>query len=216
MKRRVLYLAGLTLVLLAASQIPFVRSGVTGLLRGESFYRGRPTSYWREELKEWKDELPQPTDWFWPLRQVLPDRFLPDAPPVYVLSLFSGRCMMGGELEPNPRLSMFGGDPDAVGVLVELLRDPEAWVRCDAAQALGAVGPGGEAGVPALVVALDDESLEVARNAAWALGEMGPGAKAAVPALTREVGRGRWPVCDTAVDALKKIDPETAGTTAIP
>lgn len=43
----------LAIVQVAVLAMPFCRYGIVGLIRGESFYKGRPTSYWRGAVKEW-------------------------------------------------------------------------------------------------------------------------------------------------------------------
>src|SRR5262249_43958257 len=51
MKRRHLLWVALVLFLLAAIfLLPASRWRIIGWTKGESFYRGRPTSYWREEI----------------------------------------------------------------------------------------------------------------------------------------------------------------------
>jgi hypothetical protein len=56
-KRPRLYLAGMLTgaVLLLALLSPRGRWAVWGWLRGEAFYHGRPTSYWRSRLADWND-----------------------------------------------------------------------------------------------------------------------------------------------------------------
>lgn len=67
------FLALLLVILLAVVLgTPFCRYGMVGLIRGESFYQGRPTSYWRGAVKDravlinslsvtWGDFTPPPT-----------------------------------------------------------------------------------------------------------------------------------------------------------
>ena len=45
-------LAALLVAALATSLSPSLYYLVLGLYRGEHFYRGRPTSYWREVIRE--------------------------------------------------------------------------------------------------------------------------------------------------------------------
>src|SRR5205807_1766311 len=61
------------------------------------------------------------------------------------------------------------GDPDAVPVLVELLRAPEVNVRILAVWGLKEVGSRARETIPALLAALNDEDEEVAHQAWWAL-----------------------------------------------
>jgi HEAT repeat protein len=73
------------------------------------------------------------------------------------------------------------------------LSDPEESVRVAAADALGAIGPGASAAVPALAARLMDKSEGrfVFRSSMQALGKIGPGAKAALPVLQELVQNGR-------------------------
>ncbi len=73
--------------------------------------------------------------------------------------------------------------PEAVPVVVELLRQDRTPVRRRAAQALGRVGRTSPAAVPALQTALADEEPEVQRAAIVALGELAPHVPAAFKAL---------------------------------
>jgi HEAT repeat protein len=67
------------------------------------------------------------------------------------------------------------------------VRDGDLKVRWAAADALGRIGPGAKAAVPALLEALQDEQASLRALAAQALGEIGRegGARAAVPALIK-------------------------------
>jgi len=68
----------------------------------------------------------------------------------------------------------------AVPALVGALRDKEAGVRWEAAEALGRIG---RDSVPALIEGLWDRDVKVRHTAVYALGVVGPEAGAAVPAL---------------------------------
>ena len=48
-----LVVAFLVILLAVVLGTPFCRYGILGLVRGESFYQGRPTSYWRGVVKDW-------------------------------------------------------------------------------------------------------------------------------------------------------------------
>jgi hypothetical protein len=77
---------------------------------------------------------------------------------------------------PDPGYPLFGGDPVAVPVLVELLRSPDATARWAAADGLERVGPGARAAVPGLLEARDDPDWAVAFAACKALQRIEPGA----------------------------------------
>ena len=125
-------------VVLAGSLLsPDVRWWVCGRLRGEAFYRGKPTSYWRGRVLAWND-----LGFYPPANDLIVRR-----PPWWAdcLPWRSGRAASLAEEEPFPE-----NDPAAVPVLVELLRDRDADVRADAAEALKRINPlaAAEAGVP--------------------------------------------------------------------
>ena len=54
MRRRRLWSAALALVVATAALVESVTYAGRGWWRGEAFYRGRPTSYWAQELPRWK------------------------------------------------------------------------------------------------------------------------------------------------------------------
>ncbi|MDZ4862100.1 MAG: HEAT repeat domain-containing protein [Gemmatimonadota bacterium] len=75
--------------------------------------------------------------------------------------------------------------PAAVPALIPALRNPDPWVRANAAEALGAIGAsGGGQAVKPLARLLADDSLWVRASAGWALGHLGASAKPAVKPLT--------------------------------
>ena len=93
-----------------------------GWWRGEAFYKGRPTSYWREELALYS-RIPQerpgvPVEGRWTRGQTFFERQLSN------LGL------------SNTVSSFVLDDSDAVGVLAELLNDPDDDIRALAGQCL--------------------------------------------------------------------------------
>jgi HEAT repeat protein len=196
---------GACLVLAAlspASRWPLVR-----LLNNERSYRGRPTSYWSQQVLLY---LADPDDyrrgkfaWLDPVRHAL------------------GWDSGASTEQPFGNLA----DPNGVPVLTELLVDEDRRVRCYAATSLAFIGCPAHSAFPALahmlvtdpdldsrreagralawdsvslretgqapskatvqdlIAALRDDDDTVNYFAAWALGEVGPDAKQAVPAL---------------------------------
>ena len=71
----------------------------------------------------------------------------------------------------------------AVGKLCVALTDAKEFIRQQAAEALGRIGPAARKAVPALTQALADPVKYVRWQAAVALGHIGPAAAKAVPAL---------------------------------
>ena len=116
-RRRVLLLASALLAITFACSV--FRSDLTGWWRGEAKYKGRYTNSWRAELLQWDGHrdavhivllnLPQHQSSWW---ESLRDKLLPSAnartPDVWLL---------------------LDDDPEAIPVLIELLRDPERKVR---------------------------------------------------------------------------------------
>jgi len=138
-----------------------------GLLRSESFYQGRPTSYWSREIRRAKDigasdALSTAQDWF--------------------SDLFRSNKWTRAE-----DIQLLKGGPEAAPVLKELLRDKNPGVRSTAAWALVSaddVEP--REVVPALCDGLLDEGDVYLR--AWAaafLKQIPPDREAerAIPAL---------------------------------
>jgi hypothetical protein len=231
-------LIGAGLVILVTG--PLVPTGcyvVVGVWRGEHFYKGRPTSYWRDVLLEDQRQHAWPFSLFGQARSLANQGSgllgiggrTPPAPHVYNLNFrqfvesFPGEC---------PRLAVFGRNPAAAQVLLDLLSDTDIDVRKQACHALGLTKPPSAQAVPALAQALEDGDPFVRWTAAWALGQYGTVAQPAVPALVRRAkDRTRvdrlftdlgsppnlavddfldWPAREAAVEALKRLDPEAA------
>ncbi len=96
----------------------------------------------------------------------------------------------------------------AASALIEALRDSDKTVRERAVDALGRIGPGAHAAVPALVAMIPGS--ETAWEIAAALGKIGPEAEPAVPALI-ELLRGSTDLNrSTAAEALGNIGSRAA------
>jgi hypothetical protein len=166
-------LAGLILPLALAP----VRLTLRGWLRGEPCYDGRPLSYWRHQLGDWRiggefdlglveDEAGRKakgTGWeFWCVsghpgkwslqhRDTWAQRARRE-PRVFRAKLTGqGSGMNPTYGEPFCRLAILEGDPAAVPVLTALLGDEDLVMRRHAAAALGTVGPQARAAFPALL-----------------------------------------------------------------
>ena len=74
---------------------------------------------------------------------------------------------------------------EAIPILIELLKDADAFIRLDAAYALGFIGTEARAAVPHLILLLKDQDATVRNNAAYALGLIGADADRVVPELVK-------------------------------
>lgn len=107
-------------------------------------------------------------------------------------------------------------DPDALkaesdsytsplSTVVDSLKDPDPWVRAQAARRLGMVNPAPVQEIPTLIAMLDDKATECRQAAAAALGSFGPLAREAVPALNKALADPDNAVSQIAAEALKQI-----------
>lgn len=144
------------LLLLTAAAVllamPSCRYGVLGLVRGESFYQGRPTSYWRGVVKDWT--VPRPCS--------------PQGPPPTTL-LHKVRAFLVEPFAEKVVIPPGEDQPDALPVLIELLSDEDAAVRSYAVTTIEGIGPSAKAAVPRLILLLEDEDPEVRALAAFAV-----------------------------------------------
>jgi HEAT repeats len=172
MSRRVLLRAGLLLlgVVLACGllALPNVRWPLWAWLRGERFYRGWPTSYYRETLKRpfdsrngWYFAAP---DGYWGV--MLPPSPLPLESRPQVAAVYR---RLG--LTPRPKVVFYLSEVEQVlPMLTELLRDDDARVAANAARILGQMGSRARPAVPALLAAVHHhKDVRVRRAAAYAL-----------------------------------------------
>jgi HEAT repeat protein len=239
MSKKSLLIVGLVAVAVAGALAVYLEPTriVLGTLRRESFYRGRPTSYWRKALQSSDPVVHEQT------LAALKEGGA-DSVPVLTELLAGGESgdWEGAEVRWTAA-ELLGeiGAPARAGVpaLVTALRDPDAHVRTVAAASLGAIGPaaageaipalserlhgddrlaaikalcgfGAEAKpvVPALIELLRDPSEEVRWNAALTLGKIGPGAQAAVPALIAALKDTDANVREHAAESLGQIGAE--------
>jgi HEAT repeat protein len=93
----------------------------------------------------------------------------------------------------------------------QMLKNPDAAVCIQAAQALGLIGPDARSQVPRLLEALDDKNDLVSLAAVNALMKMGSDADRALPALTKMAegtNEVRKQVAQVALDAISKQGPK--------
>jgi hypothetical protein len=133
-RRRILLMLVLLLLVSGLLWVPRVRWPLYGWLRGEAFYRGMPTSWWRNECQCWKYR-PIHFDGEW------------------VRDRSQGWLSFIDNYLPAPEMPLFSGDPAALPVLLELLAFADTDVSCElvAIEALHILGPKAKPAVPMLV-----------------------------------------------------------------
>jgi hypothetical protein len=234
----------LSVVLAGALVVPEVRWPLWGWLRGESFYRGWPTSYYRGLVKRGVILEPQDTGGLALTTPALPLPLegRPEVAPAYRrLGLTPRRSTVLIDRADADRAApvlaelLHDGDTDVVANTAMLIgyldpparrlapdlaavlesRDDET-VRLAVAWALGRVDPGSDEAARALggIVRGRDKSRAV--MAASMLGHMGPGAGAAVPALVEALKDRDARLAANAAGALKKIAPQAAAEAGVP
>jgi HEAT repeat protein len=92
-----------------------------------------------------------------------------------------------------------------LSTVVESLKDPDPWVRQQAARRLAQVHPAPVDAIPLLIQMLGDKEPPSRRAAAAALGSFGPLAKSAIPALDAALSDPDSATKLIAADALKEI-----------
>lgn len=104
--------------------------------------------------------------------------------------------VLADDIRPNQeaaRRALESLGPEALPVVLPALRSPDAWVRGNAAEVIGAIAHGKSEAVKGLTALLTDDSLWVRASAAWAIGRIGPRASAAAKpmaeALSEELRR---------------------------
>ncbi|HJT78156.1 MAG TPA: HEAT repeat domain-containing protein [Gemmataceae bacterium] len=161
-RRRCFRLGGLLLAGLAiALLVPQGRYAIWGWLRGDHYYRGKPTCYWSSAVRSYEEACSSPPR---PLSPLL-------------VRLLGIRPNYGRPDQP----AVLGGGRESIPVLIQLLRDRDKNVRRAAARALGDLGAFCGDGVPALAAALKDSDPEVRWMAADALYRIDPAAAGAIP-----------------------------------
>lgn len=217
-------LACLALLLVGLAGVclhPAVRWRVVGWYRGEAFYQGRPTSYWAEQFANWPDSWGH--RW---LPGVIADWLEPDGQPSYPGHAFYPEGCHVVPAEAIPVLVELLGEEDEAGYfafvgldvassktsdaiaeivrnevpkIVGILRSPSCKHHQYPIRALGSIGHGAEAAVPALIQVVreadtaEGEDVVNVFHAVVALEAIGPGAREAISVLEQlrdgEAGR---------------------------
>jgi HEAT repeat protein len=246
MSRRLLFRAVVLLgvVLAGALAVPNVRWPLWGWLRGESFYRRWPTSYYRALVKRGVTLEPQDTGGLALTTPALPLPLegRPEVAPVYRRLGLTPRPSAvlfdradAGEATPVLAELLHDGDPNVVANTALLIgylgpparrsapdlaavleRSEDGTLRMAVAWALGRVDPGSDEAARALAGLVRGRDKSRAATAAVMLGQMGPGAGAAVPALVEALKDTDARLAAQAAQALKKIDPQGAAEAGAP
>src|SRR5581483_6173155 len=209
---------------------------VLGFLRGETFFEGRPTTYWHRALRSLDPKV-----------QAVALRDLQDggaaAVPVLIelVQLPSGTDWADVEVrcQAADLLGRLGAEARAaVPALMDALAGPDAHVRAVVAAALTTIGGLPAESIPRWIDLLEsdarlhatralsqfgaqaksaviplqnllkDKDPDVRWNAARTLGKIGPEAKDAVPALIATLQDGEAKVREHAAESLGQIGPE--------
>jgi hypothetical protein len=155
---------------------PHGRRGLIGLCKGESFYAGMPSSYWRDAVQTWDASRPSS-------RRL---SFLPSKVRAFLkLDAYDGHppfYRRAGKTSHAPE-----ADPASISVLIDLVDDPDVRVRLYALATLRDLGPRASRAASFLVKRLrDDPDAGFRRKAAWTLGVIGCDVPATVqPALRK-------------------------------
>lgn len=142
--------------------IPIPRLVLLGCLRSESFYSGRPTSWWSAEVKQWR--FSEEFDlWelggYWPLWEAQPCFF-----DEWLVTYFG---MIRTPVPAIDTLLILQADPAAIPVLLELLKDEDPRVRWAGAVGLGRIGVKVKPAFRDILQIANDEDRWVQR-AVWA------------------------------------------------
>ncbi len=130
MKRRKPLWHILPLLLLGGCLLhPAIHWRLIGWAKGEAFYQGRPTSYWRAECERWGGGI----TWHWNITLGYWHRV-----PSEWEKLLEG--VSGSPSATTTKMPLVQGDPESVPVLMELLAS-SAKARLIAMEGLGLVGP---------------------------------------------------------------------------
>lgn len=94
---------------------------------------------------------------------------------------------------------------DAAGLLINGLKDPDAWVRARSARRLSLMAHPPVAAIDTLSDLLSDKDAEVRAGAAEALAAYGPTARSAIPSLMKRLADPDPGVRNIVADTLKQV-----------
>jgi hypothetical protein len=187
MKTRKRLALGLSLVaagILAAAFATPAFYFVRGWWRGEHFFHGMPTSYWRNAIRQW-NRGPDEVRWW-------------------------NRALERLGVDLKPTVLNDSQDPAAIPILLCLAQDEEEAVQIAVGYALERLQPTARETVPLLVESLNHQNPTVRYWAATLLGRLGRRAKTAIPALTLALQDEDHDVRHVARESLAGIQAEEA------
>lgn len=183
LSKKRLWIAIVLVIILLSLLFPPVYWRAIGYIRGEAFYKGRPTSYWHIELKEW-DEGPPPPSWQHDFLARFGITSTQARPSILVQDDWTGELLYSvrrygnfpyTDLPPPEVLARLLADQEeALPVLVELLKDEDEDVKLWAIVTVSRLGSDAESAITPLKRLLKDKSPKVRRAAGLALKRIDP------------------------------------------
>ncbi len=206
MGRRVILVAlQVILVLIVAALIFDLPLALEGLIRKESFFQGKPTTFWRHQLQGRGPEFHRAFAAF--------ERAGPAGIDVLLEILATG-----SSTEKQGVIAILKGmgvsAKSAVPALNVMLEDRDNAMRVQAADSIFEINQEADDLIPTLILALEDDRDEVCKEAASLLGRMGPAARPAVPALVAGLRNEKPRVREWSAAALSKLG--SSANTAVP
>jgi hypothetical protein len=166
MKYRRKFAALWAILLISTFVVIYYQSDIIGWWRGEAKYQGKYTNYWERELQDFRVQETGPSGH--DVRFGVGIHRTPKSK----WEEWCQKLITGFLSNPRQKPPLQNGDPDALAVLVELLRSGHRDVRIIAALGLEEIGPKAGTAVPALLAALEDEERLVVYFAWYALKEI--------------------------------------------
>jgi len=199
LKKRWLWCGLLLLGSVAVLLFPSSRWRLVGWVQGESFYKGRPTSYWRERVKQRKTASSSTgaatasSSTLWQ----------------HLRKHFAGSDITD---ERRPLLITRGRinipDVDALPVLIELIPDTDADIAAYTFEKLRILGQNAAAAAPALIRQLDHADLSRRLDAASTLACIGSDHPELVPILLALLQELDPDDSSSAISALGQLGPK--------
>lgn len=158
-KRRRIGLGLVSMIAIGTLFTPAVHWRMIGWSRGEAFYQGRPTSWWRDEIKQYDVVHFSTGDIYW-MRE-------PSWWKTWWLTHISSDSI---EFASRADPALLGGLPETIPVLIELLEDEDDDVRYLAIHAFARIGSSAKSAFNVLLNAMSKpNNTKYERTIRWAL-----------------------------------------------